>query len=194
MKECSKCHRQLDENQFVKSPRYSDGLYPSCKECRKKTREKSLLDNPNCARCGQRPHIEGVAYCDECNCHMKGRPLIRSRVVDRSNKEWCCRCKERPRLPYHNYCQICKIASTMKWLSKFRTIRQPDERRRKQSARHYINTLFKRGKIKRDPCEICGRPSQHFHHLDYNDRTTNVQHLCFSCHVQAERIKRNLTK
>ena len=193
MKHCSKCQQYLDNSNFVKSDRYLDGLYPSCKECRKKTKLKTLADHPLCCRCKLKPHISYEPYCLECWRTIRGR-LKPIRVVDRTNKEWCSRCKQLPRLPYHNYCAACKNASHMEWSERQKVKPVPDEKRRKRSARHYINTLYKRGKIKRQPCEKCGAPSLNFHHLDYEDRTTNVQHLCFKCHVQAEREKRNLTK
>jgi hypothetical protein len=194
MKRCSKCLHNLDHSRFVKSPRYSDGFYPSCKACRKQARLKTLMDNPICSICGTFRHLKYSPYCSECNRVAKGRPAIPSRVVDRNNKVMCSRCRVHFRLEYHGYCQECKNASTRKWTAKFRTIRVPDEKRRKRSARHYINTLFKRGKVRRQPCEVCGQPSQHFHHLDYKDRTKNVQHLCLKCHIEAEREKRRLTK
>ncbi len=194
MKECSKCKQQLDESKFVKSDRYLDGLYPSCSQCRKQAQIKTLAEHPMCCACKVKPHLPYVMYCMECHRIKKGRSVVPSRIVDRTNKEWCSRCRERPRLPYHRYCQICKNASTSKWLAKFKTVRPPDEYRRKKSARHYINTLYRRGKVKRLLCEHCGDPSQNFHHLDYKDRTVNVQHLCFTCHVKAERLKRQLTE
>lgn len=129
----------------------------------------------------------------DCHRAKKGRPVVPLRVYDPNNKEWCSKCRQMPRLPYHNYCHFCKKESTERWAAAQKPKIKPTEKQRKTTARRYINGLFKRGKIKRKPCELCGRPSQHFHHLDYNDRTTNVQHLCFGCHVQAERVKRNLT-
>lgn len=193
MKCCSKCQVEQPESSFVKSPRYLDGLYPLCKTCRKEILMKALENNPLCRLCGIKPHVSYAAYCVECNRAKKGRPVVPTRIVDRTNKEWCSRCRQMPRLPYHNYCHFCKKESTERWTAAQKPKIKPTEKHRKYIARRYINGLFRRGKIKRNPCEMCGRPSQHFHHLDYNDRTTNVQHLCFGCHVQAERIKRNLT-
>lgn len=193
MKECSKCKCQLDESRFVKSPRYLDGLYPSCKSCRKIARDKTLADHPMCARCKVVPHLGYIPYCVECFRISKGRPVVPLRIRDANNKEWCSRCRQMPRLEYHNYCYFCKNTAHAKWEAAHNKKPKPTEKHRKYIARRYINGLFRRGKIKRKPCELCGRPSQHFHHLDYEDRTVNVQHLCFSCHVQAERTKRNLT-
>jgi hypothetical protein len=51
------------------------------------------------------------------------------------------------------------------------------------NARHYIWSLVRDGKVQRIPCELCGAKMKHFHHLDYEDKTTNVLQLCFQCHV-----------
>jgi hypothetical protein len=59
--------------------------------------------------------------------------------------------------------------------------------RRKANARAYATGLLAHGKIKRGPCLRCGIQSETFHHLDYEDRTTNFQHLCWPCHLIAER-------
>lgn len=193
MKTCSKCQRQLDESNFVKSPRYLDGRYPSCKECKKKAKIKTLLDHPTCSRCKKNPHLRYTNYCLRCWREIRQRPVVPLRSYDPKNKEWCCKCKQRPRQEYHNYCRLCQNESQRKWQQAQKLKNIPDEKRRKKTARHYVNTLFKRGKIKRQPCERCGAQSQHFHHLDYKDRTTNIQHLCLPCHVEAEREKRNLT-
>ena len=194
MKECTKCRRLLDESCFVKSDRYLCGLYPSCKECRKATRLKTHAANPNCARCRVKPHLPNRAYCYECDRIKKNRAVVPKFRRDPSNKEYCSKCKQLPKLPYHAYCQMCQRDSRNNWQQKKRGLKVPNDIRRKKSARHYINTLLRRKKIKRKPCEVCGAPSQHFHHLDYKNRTTNVQHLCFKCHVEAERQKRRLTK
>jgi hypothetical protein len=78
----------------------------------------------------------------------------------------------------------------MEWHNKRKPVKITPEKRRKASARHYVNTLYKRGKVRRQPCQFCGGPSVHFHHLDYKDRTLNVQHVCLPCHVRLEREKR----
>lgn len=192
MKECSKCKRQLDKSRFSKSDRYLDGLVSSCKDCHRATRMKTLSDHPLCFRCKEVPHLATTAYCLVCSRLMKGRTAVPKQPHDPANTDLCCMCKVQYRRPYHNYCYECGRIKAKQYRDSKKGQPVPDERRRKKSARHYINTLFKRGKIKRRPCEVCGEPSQHFHHLDYNDRTTNVQHLCFTCHVQAERLKRKV--
>jgi hypothetical protein len=199
MKQCTKCKLWLTEDRYVKSDRYVCGLYPSCKDCRKKTTLKTLADHPLCCRCKLVPHARNMGYCLDCDRLRKGKTIERSRSYNRDNKTMCSKCLKNPRLTYHNYCKECKNESVSKWIRKNspRLKSRPfDPRRRKKSARHYINSLYKRGKVKRKPCEICndGTPSVNFHHLDYHDRTTNVMHVCLKHHVELERQKRNLTQ
>jgi hypothetical protein len=68
------------------------------------------------------------------------------------------------------------------------------ESRRKANARAYATGLLARGKIKRGPCEWCGKQSVSFHHLDYNDRTINFKHLCKECHLKGDKIERDKKK
>lgn len=190
LKTCSKCKRELLLERFVKSDRYSDGLYPLCKDCRKAIRLAGLKKYPMCSKCGKYPHTSNHRHCFACQREGRWqRPLVKFRR-DHFNKTLCSDCKSAPRLEYHNYCSGCMNKAVRAWRKRQNPPRPFSEERRKASARHYINTLFKRGKIKRKPCEVCGKPSDHFHHLDYKDRTTNVQHLCHQHHVEAERAKR----
>lgn len=190
MKVCSKCQRQLPETQFVKSGRYLDGLYPSCKECRKKVWQRLIDSTPLCCRCKVRPHCKTHQYCYECQREVRGDPPIPRFRRDVTNKTMCSKCKKLPRLPYSNYCRECLNISVRAFRKRHSNRPLPTDKRRKATARHYINGLLKHKKIKRKPCEVCGKPSQHFHHLDYHDRTTNVMHVCHPCHVQLEREKR----
>jgi hypothetical protein len=72
-KQCSKCKRVLEVDQFVKATRYNDGLYPSCKQCRNKACAESLKNNPMCSRCGKVPHTEKHSYCYDCQREAKGQ-------------------------------------------------------------------------------------------------------------------------
>lgn len=192
MKTCSKCRRVLELVCFVKSPRYSDGLYPSCKECRKKVFLNLVAKNIVCCRCRKRPHQPNHVHCYECQRELKGESKVPRYRRDSSNKLYCCKCKQLPRTAYGGYCLGCALKANEAWRKKQRPSQTRPEKKRKASARHYVNQLFKRGKLRRHPCEHCGAPSVHFHHLDYKDRTTNIQHVCLACHVRLEREKRKL--
>lgn len=189
---CSKCRSTLEESQFVKSERYSDGCYPSCKQCQTEAKLKTFRTYPLCFLCGVKPHLEGRGYCYECDRIKKGRPIVPKFRRDPSNKTLCSRCKINPRSEYHRYCRSCQDKSFKEWRERTKKIRLPSEKRRKLSARFYVNGLLKRGKIKRQPCKYCGAPGTNFHHLDYKDRTRNIEHVCFPCHVRLEREKRKM--
>lgn len=58
-----------------------------------------------------------------------------------------------------------------------------EERREKYNhASRRINYAMKMGKIKRQPCEICGAKPAEAHHDDYNE-PLEVRWLCKECHV-----------
>lgn len=192
-KTCSKCSESKETTEFVKSDRYRDGFYPSCKSCRKATREQSLNANPTCSRCKQAPHVKGNPYCYECDRVMKGRSVVPAFHRDPLNTDKCSRCKINPRARGKNYCYECARQVQRDW-SKQRggwwSILTPDQKR-KATVRSYIGQKIRAGQIDREPCFVCGNVETEVHHLDYEDRTLNVLHLCKTHHDEIERQKRN---
>lgn len=190
-KTCSKCKRQLPETQFVKSPRYLDGLYPSCKECRRQTRLTWLLNNPLCSKCKSRPHMNGNGWCWQCEDEKRRtKPKKFVRRPNSPNPDLCPVCGIRPHPEYHAWCLEC-IGENRRERTRLRLDSRP-ERLRKSTARHYVNTLIKRGKFRLVECSLCGGTATEFHHFDYKDRTINGIPVCHSCHVLVERAKRKL--
>ncbi len=182
MKVCSKCKQVLDENCFVKSSRYRDGLYPSCKECRKAVKMATLAANPKCSKCGVKPHQPTHPYCYDCLVEAMGyTPKFRR---DSKNK-LCSRCKVNPRAQGKNYCSEC----ANRYLSEYYAARggqwknMTAEQRRKHKVRHFANWLVEKGEVERGPCVFCGAPSTQFHHYDYEDRTRNFDPVCDQCHL-----------
>lgn len=194
MKTCSKCKKDLPRTSFVKSPRYSDGMYPSCKDCRKAAKLKTLSDHPMCARCGEKPHLENRAYCYECDRIMKGRDVVPKFNRDPENKTLCSRCKLKPRLEYHRYCRECKNEATNSCFNNHggHWAYLGEDGRSKATVRHYANGLVKAGKISKQPCVECGNPNAQIHHLDYKPRTKNISWLCKRCHDQEHRRLKSL--
>jgi hypothetical protein len=192
MKTCSKCRVDLPRDSFVKSGRYLDGLYPSCKECRKKTRTESLTRKPFCWKCKKVRHIPNHPWCDSCLRKASGKgpaKFSRRKKMD----GLCSRCRKEKHLPYHRYCRVCKVDSTRKW-NKF--IRKPrtKARRAKETSRRYITKLVERGKVQKTPCPHCGSLDVEFHHFDYKPRTRNGIFVCQKYHVILERQKRAVDK
>ena len=55
-----------------------------------------------------------------------------------------------------------------------------EEQRLRANARSYANVYVRRGKLKRQPCEVCGFPAQ-MHHDDYS-KPLQVRWLCSTHH------------
>lgn len=55
----------------------------------------------------------------------------------------------------------------------------PDEKR----ARSIINCMIARGKLVKEPCEVCGNPKADAHHDDYN-KPLDVRWLCREHHAE----------
>lgn len=190
MKTCSKCSDSLDESQFVKSPRYKDGLYPSCKTCRKAVKIASLAKNPMCSRCGSEPHLGYIPYCHACNLIAKGRKTP-TRIVDRTNTTMCCRCKAEPRLDHHNYCRECKNEATAEWEqgNGGSWARLDEEGKNKARARRAVNHRVQRGTMRKEPCVICGNESDEMHHHKGYDgeNAFDVQWMCIEHHKKVHK-------
>lgn len=63
------------------------------------------------------------------------------------------------------------------------------EARKKANARAYLKTYMRRGKIKKEPCEVCKDPNSEAHHADYN-KPLEVRWLCRKHHLELhENIK-----
>ena len=178
----------------MKSPRYKDGLYPSCKECRKKVMSACLEKDPMCRKCKIKPHQPSSLHCYGCGRDDKRYTHTPKWRRDSSNDYWCCKCKKEPRTPYQNYCVGCKRAYDNAWRNSRRGIKVPKPIRQKQAARRYIYWLYEKGEVVREPCCLCGDDSIHFHHMDYEPRTRNILHLCLKCHVVVTKKKQLLDK
>jgi hypothetical protein len=69
-----------------------------------------------------------------------------------------------------------RIASKLKYQQKFRK-NFPG----KNAARAAVATAIEDGRLKRQPCEVCGRKKTEAHHDDYRKKLT-VRWLCFRHH------------
>lgn len=59
-----------------------------------------------------------------------------------------------------------------------------DDQRKKANARAYANVYLKRGKIKREPCKICGTWDKlEMHHKDHS-KPTEIIWLCRKHHIE----------
>lgn len=219
MKICSKCDRSLEESCFVKSDRYLDGLYPSCKECRKKIRDAYLAKNPICSKCEQFPHLPSTSYCSECLSGVNKRVKAGDVRVPKKNVRLCYRCRVEPREKRKRLCVKCNgicprclkepIALSAvwcraccndaakvvreRWKGKWLATRTPLQKR-KLHARMAARKAVKAGVIKKEPCMVCGDPkSEGHHHKGYSkEHELDVQWFCRKHHPK-EKWKKSLT-
>lgn len=181
MKTCSKCKRELDESCFVKSSRYLDGLYPSCKDCRKAAREKTLGKSTLCVRCEASPRMKSTMYCSPC---------LREITSDDHLNKLCTLCEERKRKKCSDFCDSCAEEIKREYHNeRSRQYRADPENRMKLLARSMLNYQVRLGNIQRLPCEVCGKSKTEGHHyMGYaKEYWLVVRWLCMIHHQGAER-------
>lgn len=82
------------------------------------------------------------------------------------------------------YCKKCHAANMRETRPKHSLL--PDEARKKANARAYANVYQRLGKIKKQPCAICGDSNSQKHHPDYN-KPLEVIWLCRPCHLKTHK-------
>lgn len=95
----------------------------------------------------------------------------------RRAKPGVCLCGQPLAKSNHSYCYDCKNRIAREWRkahggSKALTA----EQRRRSNCRSYAHVYIKRGKLKREPCRVCGEKAE-MHHSDYN-KPLVVEWLC----------------
>lgn len=61
----------------------------------------------------------------------------------------------------------------------------------KWNARSKINYAIRSGKLKREPCEVCGTVKVEAHHVDY-EKPFEIVWLCRKHHIEADKKLTNL--
>ena len=92
-------------------------------------------------------------------------------------KRSCLKCEE-PRASGNPYCKVHHNEQMREWR---KTHRLEGEARKRSNARSYLHVYIKRGKIVKQPCEVCGNPKVLAKHVDY-DRPLDVRWLCKEHH------------
>jgi hypothetical protein len=99
----------------------------------------------------------------------------------------CSGCGKRPGRPQPSgtvhYCRPCHAKLMREW-RKANPLNE--EQRRKDSARSYAYQYLKRGKLQRQPCQVCGAEKAQMHHHDYS-KPLEVEWMCRPCHLQHHR-------
>lgn len=145
-----------------------------------------------CSKCGRKPALSYHSYCYACLRISKGENPIPKFRRDVNNKTMCSRCKKKPRAKGHNYCKECRSDAVKKcvlnkggWWGY--VVSDPERHKRALSRKLIYNWLI-RGKIQRQPCELCGDPNSESHHDDYSI-PGSVRWLCKKHHEEADRLK-----
>ena len=94
-----------------------------------------------------------------------------------------CKCGAPRRPNGQRNCHKCHAAATRAW--RARTKLTPLQRM-KMNARSYAKVYIKRGKLIRQPCEICATPKTEPHHDDYS-KPLAVRWLCRQHHLDHHR-------
>lgn len=90
----------------------------------------------------------------------------------------------------HRYCNICHAKYMREWR---KTHPLNIEQRKKMNVHSYAHVYFKRGKIIKEPCIICGDINSQMHHPDYN-KPLLVEWYCRKHHLKLHRdVIRNST-
>src|SRR5437870_4330027 len=103
-----------------------------------------------------------------------------------------CACGNQLRQSGQNNCLACHAEYSRNWRadnggSQSMTV----EQRKRSNARAYLHVYIKRGKIIKQPCEICQNPNVKSHHEDY-DKPLQVRWLCPGHHQEVTNGERIL--
>jgi hypothetical protein len=90
----------------------------------------------------------------------------------------CSACGEPNHREGQRYCFLCHAAYMREWR---KTHPLADEAKRRAKCRAYTRVYIRRGKLKREPCEVCGRKLVQPHHHDYG-KPLDVRWLCIPHH------------
>lgn len=105
--------------------------------------------------------------CKEC---VKAR--VKSRYY-RDHEKVCAYERERQKLPGRRRNKVV--------YSRRHRERNPE----KAKARYDLNNAIRDGRVKRQPCELCGAAKAQAHHHDYS-KPFDVAWRCFRCHRERE--------
>lgn len=107
--------------------------------------------------------------------------MIKQRIIRNDNCSKCGNIKEENRRKKQGYCLSCHNEYMRANRPKHNEL---DEiAKKKANCRSYFNVYLRRGKIKKQPCEVCGSDNSQAHHEDYS-KPLEVKWLCRIHHLE----------
>lgn len=102
---------------------------------------------------------------------------------------WVCKCGKPTRTRSSGYCADCFNAYQRANRKRHSELTQ--EQKLKANARSYLNVYIRRGKIKKQPCCICGNENAQAHHEDYL-KPLEVIWCCKKHHIEYHDTKNGI--
>jgi len=112
---------------------------------------------------------------------------MRERNPKGKTKTTCSKCKkplEETRVNKQRYCKKCHATNMRLVRPKHRDLKP--EAKKKATARCYANEYLRRGKLEKQPCQVCGSEDSQKHHEDYS-KPLDVVWLCRKHHLELHR-------
>jgi hypothetical protein len=110
--------------------------------------------------------------------------VMKKRGVSKCECSKCGGELESHRIGVHSYCLKCHAEYMRQTRPKHGDL--SEEARKKVVARAYTHVLIKRGKIVKEPCEVCGSVESQAHHDNY-DNPRDVRWFCRPHHLEWHR-------
>lgn len=158
LKTCFKCNEQKPLDEFYKHSGMSDGRIGKCKECTK----KDVREN-------YRANIDKYKAYEKSRANLPHRVKARKEYAETHNgKKSYARAQRK-----YNKTKSCRDAKR----------RYIQKNPLKRAAHVACNNAIRDGRIKKFPCEICGKEKAQAHHDDYS-KPLDVRWLCTKHHAE----------
>lgn len=92
-------------------------------------------------------------------------------------------------LSKQSLCHSCQLEYQRKNRLKYKDM--PEDRKKKAYVRSFVGQHLRRGKIKKQPCEVCNSEKSEMHHDDYNNPLL-VRWLCRKHHLEYHKNNKNV--
>ncbi len=181
-KKCNKCKELKGRSCFHKSSAEKDGLSYWCKDCKREynrvwTDKNRSKVNRKCREWRSNNKEQVSDY------HKEYRKLNKEKIKTRRDK-YCRKNKERIREYKREWYQVPKNKKMAnEWTSE--SIKRNPE---KHKARYLVGNALRGGKLKRQPCSVCGTEDcLEAHHEDYT-KPLVVSWLCRKHHRELHKV------